>query len=364
MQINNSTLLNRLLTEVDLTRLQVGQRLEVEILSNDPNQEGMISLGGKILKAKLEAQVQTGERFWAAVKELGDKEIVLSRELFNNPKLESLTREQIITLVNRGFGFDTEISETLAQFGNSKTAGLVHSLLSSSNPQLKDLLKMFLKALPTWSTLKGTNYVPLQQYFAVLGLENEKLIHDSFRQKNEQAAFEQTNIKINLLKILDDDQADSLSKEERTWLNKLLEDITGQQLWIQSGIKKNAYLLLHFPLQDNGQLYQCKVAVESSRKGRRIDMEHSRIALQVETPNLGIVGADIMIYEDNLNVCLLHDEIDILRPLIEEVYDDTAASFRDLGLQLGRVSLKSLKDDPGFLHFISGRQRSGVDIRG
>jgi hypothetical protein len=146
MQINNSTLLNRLLTEVDLTRLQVGQRLEVEILSNDPNQEGMISLGGKILKAKLEAQVQTGERFWAAVKELGDKEIVLSRELFNNPKLESLTREQIITLVNRGFGFDTEISETLAQFGNSKTAGLVHSLLSSSNPQLKDLLKMFLSA--------------------------------------------------------------------------------------------------------------------------------------------------------------------------------------------------------------------------
>lgn len=364
MQINNSTLLNRLLSEVDLARLQVGQRLEVEVLSNDPNQEGMVSLGGKILKAKLEARVQTGERFWAAVKELSDNEIVLSRELLNNPKLEGLAREQIITLVNRGFGFDSEISETLTQFADNKTAAFVHSLLSGNNPQLKELLKLFLKALPTWSTLKGANYVPLQQYFAALGLENEKLILDSFRQKHEHADLEQTTIKLHLLKILDDDQSHSLSKEERAWLNKLLEDITGQQLWIQSGIRKNAYFLLHFPLQDNGQLYECKVAVESSRKGRRVDMEHSRIALQVETPNLGMIGADIMIFEDSLNVCLLHDEIEVLRPLIEEVYDDTAASFRDLGLQLGRVSLKSLKDDPGFLNFISGRQQSGVDIRG
>ena len=82
MQIGNINLSGQLNQEIDLTRLKIGQRLPIAVIALGDNQEGLISLGGKLIKAKLEAQVQTGERFWAAVKENDEKGIVLSKENF------------------------------------------------------------------------------------------------------------------------------------------------------------------------------------------------------------------------------------------------------------------------------------------
>ncbi len=363
MQINNLHFLNRV-SETDLARLQVGQRLPVEVISNEANQEGVIALGGKIMKAKIEAQVQTGERFWAAVKEANENGIVLSRDILNNSKIDGLSKDQIIVLVNRGLNFDPQISETLTKFAKNKVTTGFASLASSNNSEIRNLLSALLQILPHWSKLNGANYLPLIDYFSSLGLENERMIYDKYRlTSNEGEPSESDNVKLNILKILEE-QAHTLSKEEKSSLHQLLDEITGQQLWIQSGVRKNAYCLLHLPLQENGELFPCHIAMESSRKGAKMDATHSRIALQVETPHLGLVGADLMLFEDNMNVCFLNDDVEYMVALVEELYEEVFANFKLMGLTVERFSVRSFKEVPFFSDFLTGKHMGGVDIEG
>jgi len=362
MQVNRPGLLNQILPQADLARMQVGQRLQVEILSMDANQEGIIDLGGKLVRAKLDTQVQTGERFWAAVKEANENGIVLSRQSLQNPKLDNLNKEQIITLVNRGFGFDPEISETLAKFMEGKGMTAFLSLLTSNHPQIRNLVALWLSALPNWSKLSGKNSETLLKYFSILGLDDENKMWNSFQTENQTLDLS-ASVKRNILSILQD-QTDTLSKEEESALEKIRDSITGQQLWIQTGTKKNAYCLLHLVLQDQGMFYNCEIAMESARKGQRIDEEHSHIALQVETQNLGKIGADIMIYEHRINLCILHEDAEALRPMIQEMEQHAKGQFDRFGLTMERITIKAFDESPYFNEFITGKQQSGVDIQG
>ncbi|NLI93640.1 MAG: hypothetical protein GX434_16045 [Peptococcaceae bacterium] len=365
MQINNTSFINQIITESDLSRLKIGQRLQVEILSNEGNQdEAIISLNGKLVKAKLEAQAQTGDRFWAAVKESGENGLILSRENVSNAALNGLSKEQIVLIMDRGTGFDPGVAKVLANFTDIKSnSTILQPLLKSKNPQIRNLVSLLSDILPDWSKLDGKNYTQLLKYFSALGLDDEKDLYARFSSKNTDLDSNLQSVKANILKIIQD-QDNKLSKEEKSSLEAILDEITGQQLWIQSGIKKNAYSLLHLILQDQGRFYNCEIAVESARKGKRMDPEHSHIALQVETPNLGKVGADIMIYENKMQLCILHDEIDVLKPVIQEVQQDVFNNLNALGLQIERVSIKSFKDFPYFQEFLSGKHQSEVDIKG
>ncbi|RNC29728.1 MAG: hypothetical protein AWM53_00345 [Candidatus Dichloromethanomonas elyunquensis] len=362
MQINNAGFLNPIVQDIDLTQLKVGQQLEVEILSTDADQEGIISLGGKPMRAKIEAQVQTGDRFWAAIKEAGANGIVLSRDI-NASSLNSLSKEQIITLIDRGVGFDPRIAEVLTSFVTSETTPALFSMLNSNNPQIRSLMSVLLSALPDWSKLNSQNYTQIIKYFSALGLENEKSVYDAFFSNKKDIDFNPQSVKANILKITQD-QSDKLSKEERAAIGDILKEITGQQLWAQSGTRKNAYSLLHLLLQDQGEYFNCKIALESSRKGKRMDPEHCHIALQVDTPNLGKVGADIMLYENKVNVCLLHEDIEVLRPVIQELRQDSNANIQMTRLQIEKITLKSFQELPYFQKFLSGKQQSGVDVKG
>lgn len=348
--------------EVELSRLQVGQRLQVEIVSNDSNQEGIISLNGKLIKAKLEAQVQTGDQFWAAVKAADENGIVLSRESLNQARLNNFSAEQLIILFNRGFAPDKEVSDTLAKFIRNETSALL-SFLAVKNPQLKNLIAKLWMIIPKWSEMSGVSPGQLKQYYHLLGLDHEKLLYQHYKVNPGKPKPDFESIKALLLKMIEDN-SDSYSSEEKNTINKFLEEITGQQLWLNTGAKRNAYCLMHFPLQDNGVLYNGKLAIESSRKGRRMDKEHCHLALQVETPHLGLVGADLIIHEKGIQICILHDNTAELSLLLQKLGADTENGFASLGYKLLRVSSKTFEEYPQFSRFISGKYSSGVDLKG
>lgn len=177
----------------------------------------------------------------------------------------------------------------------------------------------------------------------------------------DEAESSPQSIKTMLLKMLAEN---SVLKENKAALQGLLEEITGQQLWIQTGARDNAYALIHLPLQDNGVTYNCSIAVESSRKGEKSDIDHCHIALQVETENLGKIGADLRLYEKKLNICVLSSEIESLDILIHDLYDSTKKNLSDLGFLLDNISLKTFEEYPQFANFIGGKYLSGVDVKG
>lgn len=363
MQINNINLPNNVFSVADLSRLKVGQVIKVEIISLDPNKEGQISLGGKVISAKLEAEVKTGERFLAVVKEADENGVVLKRENLYNPKINNLSTEQVITLINRGYALDPEISDFIVKFLNNNVPSSLLALMGSMNPQLIDLVSLIWRYIPQWSKISGSNFDSLIKYINFLGLDHERSILESFKYKKNEQKPEKISLKLLLLSLISDSKG-SLGEEDKAVLNKILDEITGQQLWIQTGNKKSAYCLMHFPLQHNEGIYDCKLAVESSRKGRKMDLEHSHLALQVETQNIGIVGADLVIYENSINICFLNDYIHDLNSIIQKLSEETAKGFELLGYKLQQVSLKTFEEYPQFASFIAGKIISGVDLKG
>jgi hypothetical protein len=361
MQINNFNLPSNMLPDINLSTLQVGQRLLVEVKSIDYNQEGLISLNGKLISAKLEAQIQTGERFWAAVKEANEKGIVLIRENLNNPRINNLSKEQVFTLITRGFGLEPDISDYLAKFINNNSCLL--SLITCENPLLNSLISRLWRNIPKWSEISGLRIDSIEKYYNVLGLNYERTIYESYKHKKGKQKSALLSIKYLILEIISNHR-DSLTSEDKAIINQMLDEIIGQQLWIQTGNEKNAYCLMRFPLQDNGFIYNCIIAIESSRKGEKIDINHCHLALQMETQNIGIIGADLIIHENNINICILNDNVSGLGPIVRKFYEDLEKKFAHLGLTLQKFTLKTFEDYPQFSGFIMGKHMSGVDIKG
>lgn len=362
MYVNNVNLTGKVLSDFDLSRLQIGQRLQVEVISKGQNQEGLISVGGKLIKAKLEVQVEPGERFWAAVKEADKNGIVLSREFLNNARLSNLSTEQLIILVSRGFAIDAEISAYLSEFtANDKS--YILALLESENPLLRNLAAKLLANIPNWSTLKGTDISDLIKYYENLGLEYERALYENYKNGQNDQKQDNLSLKALLLNILYNNDA-LQEKRDKNILTKLLEQITGQQLWLQSGAGKNAYCLMQIPIQDNGEIHYCKIAIESSRKGRKVDKEHCHLALQVDTPNAGLIGADLLIYENSIDISLLSDNTDVINPLIQEIYPDAEKGFELVGYRIQKLAVKSFEEYPNFSRFLTGSNLTGVDIKG
>lgn len=361
MQISNINLPSKMLPDINLTSLQIGQRVLVEVKSIGHNQEGLIFLNGKPLSAKLEAQFQTGERFWATVKEANQNGIVLIRENLNNWKINNLSKEQVFTLITRGLSLEPEISDYLAKFINNNSCLL--SFITCKNPLLSKLISKLWRNILKWSQISSLRIDSIEKYYKILGLNYERMIYESYKQKQGIPKSTLMSVKSLLLEIISN-YRNSLLGEDKAIIKQMLEEITGQQLWIQTGAENNAYCLMRFPLQDSGIIYNCILAIESSRKGEKIDINHCHLALKVETENIGTVGADLIIHEDTINVCILNDNVSNLAPIIEELYNNLEESFTLLGLILQKFSLKKFEDYPQFSEFIRGKHMSGVDIKG
>jgi len=371
MQINNLNLPLKSFSEGDSTQLKPGQRLMVEIISNQ-NQEGWVSLNGRIVKAKIEAQVAAGDKLWTSVKTVDREGIVLSREGLAPDLIGKLSPEEVITLLTRGFQVEPNISEYLSKFIHMNSTLL--SLLADKTNEFGGFLLLLQKIIPHWplQARPGGPNGPannfLLTFFKSLGLEYEKSIYDSYKLNNSKNTLDHPTVKMELLKLLANDgllpDGTRLSNEQKQSLGLFLQEITGQQLWVQTGINDNAYFLLHFPLQDGERYYYVKMALESPHRGDKIDVSRSHIALRVEMPHLGTIGVDLLRYDESLSVCILHDDVEGLRPLIEELKEQTESNFRLLGLNLQRITLESFEDNPQFEKFLSGKPLGGVDLKG
>jgi hypothetical protein len=177
-----------------------------------------------------------------------------------------------------------------------------------------------------------------------------------------RAAQENDTFKSMLLRLLET-SAQNLTQSERGMAKALLDDVTAQQFWLQSGIRKNALVLLNVPLQDQEGWYQAQIAIESGRKGSKMDPEHCRIGVQVETYHLGTVGADVWIYEGRIHLCLLSDDPAGLIEAAQSELMSAQEQFQALGMKLASLTTKNFSDMPRFRSFLAGEQLE-VNVEG
>ncbi|NLM21094.1 MAG: flagellar hook-length control protein FliK [Peptococcaceae bacterium] len=360
MQVHNNISPVRLLQNQGLPVLKLGQYIKVEIIEKGPNGQGVISMAGKNIPAQLEAHVRAGEKFWASVREINQNSIVLKKENIPSGAIHNLSPQETMLLANRGLSLEPRFVQLLTGFISAENSSLLSLLAGTNLPFSEYIRKLLRTAVPSWQTIKENNSI--LNYLRILGIDNENLIMKMFKNgQNPEKNF--TNIKLELLRVLAE-YGNLLSRENKLFLNQFLNEITGQQLWYQTGVHENAYTILHFPLEDNEKYYLVKLAIESPRKGRKIDLQHCRIALQLETPNLGIIGADLLFYGKELSLSLLSNNPEVLEPMLKVLEDEVKECFSQLGINLESISLKKMKEHPQFEAFINGQQLGGVDVQG
>ena len=360
MQVHNNVSPIRLLQSQGLPVLKLGQHVKVEIIAKSPSGQGVISLAGKNVPAQLEAHVRPGEIFWASVREINQNSIVLKKESIPSTAIHNLSPQETMLLVNRGLSLEPRFVQLLNGFLSAENSSLLSLLAGTNLPFSEYIRKLLRTAVPSWQTIKENNSI--LNYFRILGTDNENLIMKMLK-SGQNSANNFTNIKLELLRIIAE-YGNLLSGENKLLLNQFLNEITAQQLWYQTGVHENAYTILHFPLEDNEQYYLVKLAIESLRKGRKIDLQHCRISLQLETPNLGVIGADLLFYDKVLSLSLLSNNPEELEPLLEIMQSEVKECFSQLGIKLESISLKKIEEHPQFEAFLNGQQLGGVDVKG
>ena len=155
------------------------------------------------------------------------------------------------------------------------------------------------------------------------------------------------------------------SRAQAAPVENMLDRFSGQQMWLKSGGLENAFVLLFLPLfNQKEQPVPAKIAIESARKGTKMDEHHCRIAVQVETENLGEVGVDAFFDQDSLSFRVLTRYPELVPALVEEAFPETKARFSRLGFTLRRIETGDLDENVEFQNFLRGNRRSGVDVRG
>jgi len=94
-----------------------------------------------------------------------------------------------------------------------------------------------------------------------------------------------------------------------------------------------------------------------------MDEQHCRIALQIETLQLGDIGIDAFFDHDSVTFHVLSHNLPFLPQLLEEVMPETKAQFSKLGFNLEKVETGDLDQNMEFQNFLRGIRRSGVDVQ-
>jgi len=221
--------------------------------------------------------------------------------------------------------------------------------------------------IPEWSGLSEENGAEkIVECLRKLGLNYEQRImqlmkFDSAAKEAEINSLKET-VKFALLETAQNKEGKELGSDSP--LAQLLQKITGQQLWLKTGALDNAFILLQLPLLNQGQPMPVHMAIESARKGTKMDDQHCRIALQIETELLGDVGIDAFFNQDSVTLRVLTRDHQLLPLLIEEVLPETKAKFARLGFNLANVETGDLDQNREFHSFLQGIRRSGVDVKG
>lgn len=351
-----------------LNRFQLGERLLVEVVNKINEGEGTVRVKGQNMHALLETTTQIGEKFWVKVGSLNEGGLLLIREsTLGISKDISLAPQQFQQVIERGLSKNQEIIALLKSFPTNM--GVFSSLLGSlqGTSIADELLINLKKAIPQWNSFSDDKGIDeLLASLKKLGLNYEQRIQqipsldDSAREIEKQSLLE--TFKGMLLKAIQSQTSEELSDSDSPVM-QLLQKITGQQLWFKSGALDNAYVLLHIPFFYQEDMFvPVQIALESARKGQKMDEQHCRIAILADTQELGEIGIDAYFNENSFTCKVLSKDLTILPELLKAVIPETKERFAKLGFHLERVEVGEIDQNLEFEKFLKGSRRTGVDI--
>ena len=353
---------------IGLNQWHLGERLLVEVVQKSSEGEGTIRVKGQVVSALLESSTTVGEKFWVKVDSLSEGSLLLIREPIMGKQSDiRAAPQQLQQLTERGLPINQEIITLLKTFPTANT-GILGTLLTSLQGTTMDgLLMNFRKLIPKWEGLsEETGTEEFVEYLRKLGLNYEQRIGQLMKLNPQAKEVEKSSLKdtfkFALLEAIQNQEGVDYRDSEGI-LTKLLGKLTGQQLWFKTGALDNAYLLLQLPLLYQEQLVPVQIAIESARKGGKMDEQHCRVGIQLETQQLGQVGIDAFFYVDSLSFRVLTRDFQFPLQLLEEVLPETKKQFAKLGFNLTKIETGDLAKNIEFQNFLQGSRRSGVDIQ-
>jgi len=142
----------------------------------------------------------------------------------------------------------------------------------------------------------------------------------------------------------------------------LLDNLTILQLKPADQLAAQSYFIMDLPYRLKDNTYQTRIAFYGEKKGKTLDMEHSRIGLYTVTDALGPIGIDALFRGRTLNVTLFTELPDFVTTLWNQLQDSIIDQFAAQGYQLHGVRVSPFGDER-FDSFIQGIGPKGVDIK-
>lgn len=365
-----------------LNQWNPGDKLLIEMMSQESNGDGIILLKGQPVKVHFDFQVQPGERFWVTVRETNSEQVELVKtsqavQGEENPAPaqpgSKMAAEERPVSMQRGFLInDAYIHSIIRLLPNRKYEWQLW--LNQRISENKENQSIEWPDIPQWSDMENDGAGKLMALLRGLGIDYEaritRLLNQprnpqiikSSEEEREIRALKQT-LKGQVLAELALKKG-SESTAKAGIFTDLLDCLTSQQLWLYSGIEENAYFILNLPMRQQAELDEIKIAVEAKRKGKRIDEQHCRIALLTETSNLGALGIDAWFGGEMLQLKLLTANPEEIQELLIEALPSTKMKFTAAGYTLSGIEVASLESNLEFIHFVQGNRRSGVNVLG
>lgn len=353
---------------IGLNQWKLGERLLVEVVQKTGEGEGTIRVKGQDLFALLETSTELGEKFWVKVGDVKEGGLLLIREpLMNKQGDIPVVSQQLQQLTERGLPLNQDIITLLKTFPTAHTELLGTLLENIKGTMTDEFIVSLRKTIPGWDGLSEENGAEkLVECLKKLGLNYEQRIQQMLKLDSPAKEVEKNSLKdtfkFALLEAIKNQEGQDLYDPDGP-LAHLLQKITGQQLWFKTGAQDNAFMLLHLPIFNQGQLVPVQIAIESARKGPKMDEQHCRVAIQIETQQLGEIGIDAFFDQDSLTFRVLTRDLPFLPLLLEEVMPETRAEFSKLGFNLAKVETGDLDQNIEFQNFLRGIRRSGVDVQ-
>ncbi|WP_407314200.1 hypothetical protein [Desulfosporosinus sp. SB140] len=334
---------------------QIGQKIIIEMLSQVEDGKASILVNGKSVQAFLDIEAKPGDKFQAVVKNFVNNTLVLSRDTEVQKPVESVLSNALNTvLANR----DLPNNELFVYLLNdAQTASYPEILNNSDLPE--ELLQKFNDLIPSLKGLSNQEAAgQLKSFLKQLGINYEHRLFDILIKgqggDSEELAQLKDTLKAQLLSLTDTHPSSSV-------INQFLDKITGQQLWHDTGVDGNGYMLAEIPIRQDQGVKSIKLAIQGSRKNGKIDPKHCRIALQTETPNLGPIGIDAFFSMNQLSLSLLTKNPDALSILLDGLMAEVKGNFQMLGVNLTSIHVKPL-DNLEFHTLLKGEAKNGVDV--
>lgn len=353
---------------IGLNQWHLGERLLVEVVQKTGEGAGTIRVKGQDVFALLETSTELGEKFWVKVGDVKEGSLLLIREpLMDKQGDIRVVPQQFQQLTERGLPINQDIITLLKAFPTANTEQLGTLLENIQGTMTDEFIVNLRKSIPKWEGLsEETGAEELVECLRKLGLNYEQRIQQMMKLDSPAKEVEKNSLKdtfkFALLEAIQNQEGQDLYDPDGP-LALLLQKITGQQLWFKTGALDNAFMLLHLPLLNQGQLVPVQIAIESARKGPKMDDQHCRVAIQIETQQLGDIGIDAFFDQDSLTFRVLTRNLPFLPQLLEEVMPETRAEFSKLGFNLAKVETGDLDQNIEFQNFLRGIRRSGVDVQ-